>query len=266
MPSIPKYRLYEEFVQSPQWQTTYLPYFHKKLTGRAALSMREDFCGTGIISCEWVKKSPRHRAVGLDLDPEPIARAKEVHRAKLPKDVQKRVAFLRQDVLVPTREKFDVIGAHNFSFYVFHERKELLRYARSALRSLKKDGTFFLEMAGGPGFVEEGSAPVVSAPIEGYGKAGYVWEQRNHDPLRSLGEYAIHFRQKNGKWLRDAFVYDWRLWEIREVREVLREAGFRKSAVLWQTDRELKNGTLEYKVSEKGDFCEVWLAYVVGVK
>jgi SAM-dependent methyltransferase len=228
--------------------------------------MREDFCGTGIISCEWAKKSPRHRAVGIDLDPEPLARAKEVHRAKLPKDARKRVAFLRQDVLVPTREKFDVISAHNFSFYVFHERKDLLRYARSALRSLKKEGSFFLEMAGGPGFVEKGSAPVVFAPIEGYGKAGYVWEQRNHDPLRAIGEYAIHFRQKNGKWLRDAFVYDWRLWEIREVREVLREAGFRKTAVLWQTDRELKNGTLEYKISEKGDFCEVWLAYVVAVK
>jgi SAM-dependent methyltransferase len=266
MPASSKYRLYEEFVQSPQWQTTYMPRFHKKLTGQTAHSMREDFCGTGVISCDWVKKSPRNRAVGLDLDPEPLGRAKTVHRAALPAHLQKQVSFLRQDVLVPTREKFDMIGAHNFSFYVFHERKELLRYARAARQSLKKNGTFFLEMAGGPGFVEAGSAPVVSTNLEGYGKAGYVWEQRNHDPLRATGEYAIHFRQKNGKWLRDAFVYDWRLWEIREVRELLCEAGFKKTAVLWQTDRELRNGTLEYAVTETGDFCEVWLAYVVGVK
>ena len=67
--------------------------------------------------------------------------------------------FLKQDVLKPTREKFDMIGAHNFSAYIFHERAQMLQYARSAYRSLKSTGTFFIEMAGGDGFVEEAYEP-----------------------------------------------------------------------------------------------------------
>ncbi len=245
-----------------------LPHFHRKFTGVTPLSMREDFCGTGRIACEWVKKSKKHRAVGLDLDPECLGYAKLVNQAALPESTQSRVDFLRQDVCRPTREKFDVIGAHNFSFFVFHEREQLLRYARAARASLKKKGTFFLELAGGEGFVTPGSS-AEKMKVPGVGRVKYVWEQHPFDPVTKIADYSIHFkvphRKKNGEradyWMADAFTYHWRLWEIREVREILLEAGFRDTAVLWPEDESMTR----YERVENAEACEVWLAYVVGI-
>ncbi len=238
-----------------------LPYFHKKFTGVVPTSMREDFCGTGRIACEWGKKSPKHRAVGLDLDPEPLRYAREVNREALTSKTQSRVRFLKQNVCKPTREKFDIIGAHNFSFYIFHERTELLSYARAALKSLKSKGTFFLEMAGGEGFVTPGSSKEKSR-IPGVGKIEYIWEQHPFDPVTKVGDYAIHFKLPSGQWMNDAFTYHWRLWEIREVREILLEAGFRDTAVLWPKDESMTH----YVSVENADACDVWLAYVVGIR
>jgi len=35
--------------------------------------LREDFCGTGLFSCAWVKSAADREAVGVDLDPEVLA-------------------------------------------------------------------------------------------------------------------------------------------------------------------------------------------------
>lgn len=238
-----------------------MPLFHEQFTGKKGTSMREDFCGTARISCAWAKKAKNHRAVGLDLDPEPLGYAKRKNIAKLSEDVKKRVALLEQNVLVPTREKFDMIGAHNFSFFIFHDRKTLLRYAKSAYRSLKTKGTFFLELAGGDGFITPGSS-VDKIAVPGIGKVGYSWEQHQYDSVTALCDYSIHFKLPDGKWLNDEFTYHWRLWQIREVREVLEEAGFARTAVLWPRGDNLT----DYRPTESGEHCDVWLAYVVGIK
>jgi len=256
-----KFKLYESAVQSSAWQMRYLPYFHKRFTGKTPTSMREDFSGTGRISCDWVKKSPNHRALGLDLDALTLEYANRVNRGALTSAQQEQVTFVRQNVLQPTREKFDVIGAHNFSFFIFHDRKDLLRYAKAAYRSLKKPGTFFLEMAGGSEFVTP-SAETQNVEVPGVGRVKYTWEQHPYDPVTKLADYSIHFRLPGGRVLPDAFTYHWRLWEIREVREILREAGFRETRVLWPTDESMT----EYVEADQAEDCEVWLAYVVGVK
>ena len=256
-----KFKLYEEAVQSSAWQMRYLPLFHKRFTGKNPTAMREDFCGTGRIACDWVKKSPAHRALGLDLDAVTLDYADRVNRAALTEAQREQVTFVRQDVLVPTREKFDVIGAHNFSFFIFHDRATVLRYAKAAYRSLKTKGTFFLEMAGGQGFITpETNETKVDVP--GIGKVKYVWEQHPYDPVTKLSDYSIHFQLPNRRWLPDAFTYHWRLWEIREVREILMEAGFRETRVLWPTTEAMT----EYVEVEHGDDAEVWLAYVVGIR
>ncbi len=63
------------------------------------------------------------------------------------------------------------------------------------------------------------------------GEAVYVWEQREADPLTGRVENAMHFRLPDGSWLRDAFVYDWRLWSAPELRDAMLEAGFGEVAV-----------------------------------
>jgi len=259
---ISKFKLYEEAVQSPEWQVNYLPQYHTWFHGKPPLSMREDFCGTARISCEWVKLSPKHKAVGLDLDSEALNYAKTVNKAKLSTAQRKQIKFLKQNVLKPTREKFDWIGAYNFSFYTFHERKTLLQYFKSVYRSLNRKGTFFLEMAGGDGF-KENVTDKKTFRVDGVGKIQSEWQQMQYDPITQVNDYAIHFRLPDGKWLENAFTYHWRIWEIRETREILEEAGFEKTVVLWEHSDEDAD---EFLPQESGDNRKDWLAYVVGIK
>jgi SAM-dependent methyltransferase len=257
-----KFKLYEEAVQSPEWQANYLPQYYTWLFGKTPTSMREDFCGTARISCEWVKLSPKNRAVGLDLDTKTLEYAKSANMGLLSPAQKKQISLLKQDVLKPTREKFDWIGAYNFSFYTFHERKTLLQYFKSVRLSLKKKGVFFLEMAGGEGF-KETITDQKKFKVDGVGKVKSLWEQKQYDPVTQVNDYAIHFQLPDGTWMDNAFTYHWRIWEIREVREILEDAGFDQTLVLWEHSDDEAD---EFLPQEKGDNRRDWLAYVVGVK
>jgi len=257
-----KYKLYEEAVQSPEWQVNYLPQYYTWLFGKPPTSMREDFCGTARISCEWVKLSPKNRAVGIDLDPKTLAYAKSVNMAGLTAPQKKQISLLKQDVLKPTKEKFDWIGAYNFSFYTFHERQTLVKYLRAAYQSLNKKGCLFLEMAGGEGF-KETISDKKKFKVYGVGMVHSVWEQKQYNPIQQTNQYAIHFKLPDGKWMDDAFTYDWRIWEIRETREILEEAGFKQTIALWE---HRDDDADEFLPQDQAPNQRDWLAYVVGVK
>jgi hypothetical protein len=258
------YKLYEESVQCPDWHVKHFPRFHEWLTGNKPYRLREDFCGTATISCEWVKKSPKHLAVGLDLDAQCLSYAKSENISKLTLAQQKQISLVKKNVLQPTREKYDMVAACNFSFFTFHDRKTLLHYAKAVRKSLKPKGTFFMEMAGGEGMLEEIEEPK-SFSIKGYGRYKYVWEQYQYDPITGISDYAIHYRLPNGRWIKNAFDYHWRLWGIREVREILIEAGFKKTQVFWEACDRDGQGTGEFVPMQHGDHAHAWIAYVVGV-
>jgi hypothetical protein len=253
-----KYKLYEHTVQSPNWQVDYLPQFHTWLVGKKPQRFREDFCGSGKISCEWVKRSPKNSALGLDIDGECLQYANDINRAELKPSEKKRVQFIKQNVLKPTQQKFDMIGAFNFSFFVFHERKEMLKYFKAARLSLAAKGTIFLELAGGVGFQEQNSE-VKTMKIAGIGKVDQIWEQHQYDPITQVSDFSIHFKLPNGSVINDAFNYHWRMWQIRDLQEVLLDAGFKKTVVLWEQDG-------EYLPVENAELTESWVAYVIGVK
>ncbi len=258
---ISKHLLYEESVQCPDWQVDYLPQFHKWLIGKKPVDMREDFCGSGRIACEWVRRSPKNKAMGLDTDSEVLNYAKTVNLTKLTPAQQKRVTFLKQDVLIPTKQKFDFIGAYNFSYFTFHERKTLLKYLKSAYQSLKSKGTLFLEIAGGPEFINE-DRQSKELVVKDVGRIEQVWEQHQYDPITQVCDYSIHFKLPNGEWINDAFTYHWRIWTIRDLRELLEEAGFKQSVVLWDHEAEQE----EFLPTENAEMRPDFLAYVVGVK
>lgn len=258
MQKVSKYKLYEHTVQNPNWQVDYLPQFHTWLTGKTPRRFREDFCGSGKISCEWIKRSPKNSACGLDIDDETLDYAETVNRAPLTPSQKKRVQFVKQNVLKPTQQKFDMIGAFNFSFFIFHERKEILKYFRAAHRSLVSKGTLFLELAGGNGFLEPNSEEKV-VKVPGIGMITQIWEQHQYDPITQVSDFSIHFKLPDGSILNDAFTYHWRMWQIRDLREALLDAGFKKTVVLWEKDG-------EYLPVETADLTESWVTYIVGVK
>jgi SAM-dependent methyltransferase len=260
-----KYKLYEASVQEPEWHTHFLPFVHQFYHGRMPKSYREDFCGTAMISHEWVKRDEENVAVGVDLDPTPLSYAKRIHTSGLTASQKKRLKLLRQNVLKPTQQKFDLVGAYNFSFCIFHKRAQMLQYFRSVYRSLNPQGSFFLELAGGQG-MQDSMKEKRSFSVPGVGKCLYVWEQLDHDPIQDHNDYYIHFKLPSGRWMKKAFHYSWRLWGVRELREILEEAGFSDTVVLWETANEDGVGSGEYIPLEKGDNDEAWIAYVVGIK
>ena len=81
----------------------------------------------------------------------------------------------------------------------------------------------------------------------------YVWEQKRFDPITHDCEFFIHFRFPDGSALERAFHYQWRLWTIPEIRELLVEAGFRRADVYWEdTDRRTGKGNDYLPASRAG--------------
>ena len=63
-----RHALYQESVQCVESEIDMVDENFKKLRGRLAVTLREDFCGTANTSCEWVRRRPANVAVGIDLD------------------------------------------------------------------------------------------------------------------------------------------------------------------------------------------------------
>lgn len=250
-------------MQSPDRHVEWFVSVYKELNDTYPRHLREDFCGTFQLSCAWVKRNKKNTALGLDLDPIPLRYGKQVHRAKLTAEQRERMQVERKDVLkAGGGKKFDLVIACNFSFYIFKRREVLVDYFRQCLKSLRSGGIFVLEMAGGPGMQEHiKERKVVRAA--GLPKFTYIWHQRMFDPISRDAQYAIHFVLEDGQWMKNSFVYDWRLWTIPEVREAMIDAGFEKTFVYWET--EFKGaGTGEFVQTEQGDNAYAWIAYVVG--
>lgn len=262
-----KYFLYENAVQTPELNVEMYGRYFQEILGRNARRMREDFCGTFAVCCEWVKLHPENRALGLDLDPEPLAYGRRAHWSRLSASQKKRVEILRQNVLVPTQSKWDLITAGNFSFYIFKNRRDLIRYFQACYESLDSSGVLILDMLGGPGAIHKTRErkQVALGERKGARKYWYIWDQNSFNPITHDARYMIHFKLPDGTRMENAFVYDWRLWTIPEVRDALAEAGFEESCVFWETLLNGK-GTDEYVRTEDGDNAYSWIAYVCGIK
>jgi SAM-dependent methyltransferase len=259
-----KYFLYENAVQSPEAHAEWFDHIFQEIRRRPALSFREDFCGTFKLSCEWVRLGPKKTAIGIDLDPEPLAYGKRVNLSALKPEEQKRVKLFRKNVLNAKVPKADIIAACNFSFFIFKKRSELIAYFRSCLKSLDRGGMLVLEVGGGPGMIKKMlEKKTVKAP--GLPKTyTYVWDQRTFNPINHEATYAIHFKFRDGTQMKNAFTYDWRMWSMPELRDILVEAGFKDTTVYWEAaDRGEPTG--EFVRTENGDNAYSWIAYMIGL-
>jgi len=266
MSKMDRFSLYEASVQEPEIHLHHFYQFFRDIRGSRTKPtvLREDFCSTYWIAATWVMSDPKNVALGLDLDPVPLRWGQINRYRKLKPDQRERLHLLHQDVRSVTSPKADLIVACNFSFNIFHARKDMLSYFEHACESLKKDqGIFILEAAGGPGMIKD-MKESRAVRIQGQ-KVRYTWHQKQYDPIQNRGQYAIHFRLPDGKELKDAFTYDWRMWTIPELKEMMIEAGFSKVVVYWEQSHK-GEGTGEYMQAEVGENDYSWIAYVVGIK
>lgn len=236
-----RHELYQRSVQNVEAEIDFVDAEFKRLRGRWATRLREDFCGTGNTSCEWVRRRATNHAFGLDIDQPTLDWGREHNVSRLTPAQRGRVRLLARDVLAPgDAVGMDCVLAMNFSYWLFTGREQLRGYFSAVRDSLGEGGVFFLDHYGG----SEACTEIVEkrAIGEGVRKFTYEWDQASYNPITGHMTCRIHFRFPDKTRLKDAFEYHWRLWTLPEVRELLAEAGFSKVTVYWEGDELDKAG------------------------
>ncbi|KAJ8640103.1 hypothetical protein MRB53_016797 [Persea americana] len=246
-----KFLLYQKSVQSPKGDISYLQKFFLMYVGRRyPLHLQEDFCGTALLSAEWLCSDPRRTAAGVDLDLEALTWCLENNVYKIGADGYSRISLFHGNVLQPSEvvdsecttqmiscnsidnealKKIhslparDVVCAFNYSCCCLQRREDLVLYFKHALSSLsKRGGIFAMDLYGGT------SSERKLRLQRRFSNFTYVWEQEEFDILNRTTRISLHFQLgKNQGTLRHAFTYSWRLWSLPEIKDCLEEAGFR---------------------------------------
>ena len=251
-----KYRLYLASVQNPQADIDFINKEYKALFGRAPLTLREDFCGTGLLACEWVEQGDKHKAYGIDLDMEPLSYGVVNHYSELTEDEQKRMKYINGNVLSTFDFKTDVTVAFNFSYYLFKKRNDLKAYFSSVRKHMKKDSIFLIDMFGGTESRQELEESVK------HKNHTYYWDCNSYNPLTAECLYYIHFKTADGVKHEKVFEYDWRMWDARELMDILEDAGFSKTHIYWEGVDKDGTGNGVFKKSLKAENCESWVTYI----
>lgn len=205
-----RYDLYRACVQDAPATVRFLQAAH----GRTPRTLREDFSGPAGLAAEWASSHPRHRAVAIDIDPEPLAHAPAAPR------LTKVVADA-----TTARRKADVIALFNFAACEIHQRTLLLAYFKRLRASLNPCGIVGLDIYGGTNAFTPGSLTTFARIPGSKSRIKYTWQQRHADAASAMVENHLHFAIGKQTWP-SAFVYKWRLWSIPELRDTLTEAGF----------------------------------------
>lgn len=235
-----RHDLYELCVQSPDDLVPFLAAIH----GRSPRHLGEDFAGTAALSLRWAQAGPDRHAIAVDHDAATLGRHPP----------HPRVQRVVRDVL-SVADPSDVIFVGNFSIGYLHTRGELLGYLTAAAERLARapnpPGVFVCDTYGGESaflvgevhrdhwIFDRPTLPDALRPLVGR-RVRYTWEQRSADPTTGRVLNALHFRivDADGQItheLADAFVYDWRLWSVPELRDAMLEAGFARTEVYART-------------------------------
>lgn len=253
-----KYAAYAQAVQSPKEDARFLRLVYRNLNGTEPVTLREDFCGAFALCCEWAKLDDNKRALGLDIDPEPLAYGTEHYLPLLSETAKSRITTQKQDVLKTHSTRADIICAFNFSYFAFHARETLVSYFKSCRQALRPDGLMVVDAFGGP----EASEPNVDTKrLPGL---TYYFEQEHFDPINNRTKFSIHFKPTGGRMRRRAFTYDWRMWSIPEIRDAMRDAGFTDVHVYWEGTSRSGRGNGRFARKTTGESCKIWVAYIVG--
>jgi hypothetical protein len=256
-----KYKLYEDSVQCHESDIEFMNEEFKKHRGKDPLILREDFGGTGAMACDWVKQGPKHEAYAIDLDPEPIGYGKEHHFSRLAVSERDRMHYLESNVLDSFKFEADIVAAFNFSYFIFKKRSELLHYFKRVREDLHNDGAFFLDLFGGTGCCQE-----LIEETE-HDEHSYFWDCDNYNPVTGEVLYYIHFKTHKDKKRYDrVFTYDWRMWNLPELQDLLYEAGFSKVVTYWEEDDDDGGGNGVFYEAEDAENCESWVTYLCALK
>ncbi len=254
-----KHKLYEQSVQNVESEIDFVDDTFRSLRNRDAVTLREDFCGTANTSCEWICRRDMNKAFGVDLDPDVLEWGRNNNISSLTKEQIERLQLLNENVMQVDVQPVDIVLAMNFSYWIFKDRPTMISYFKCVHNSLVDDGIFFLDAFGGYEAYQE-----MKESTENVGFT-YVWDQASYNPVTGHCTCKIHFKFKDGSKLKNAFTYEWRLWSLPELTEMLTEASF-KPTVYWEGTDEDDEGNGVFTATTEGEADAGWIAYIVAEK
>ena len=265
-----RHLLYTAAVQSTEADLDFFIKVYKKKNGRVFEDLREDFCGTAVLACEWVQRKPNQRAWGVDLDQETLDWANQRYIPVLG-DAAERLKLIRDDVLDVHDPKVDVVAGLSFSYSVFKTRDLLRRYFEQVRASLNLGGILFLDAFGGMEAVSELNEKRKIDPTTAFDGTKvpsftYFWEQERFNPVDHQIVCHISFKMRGGRKIERAFSYDWRLWTLPELQELMIEAGFSSTEVYvdgWDDKEDEADGVFRRKKYFENQ--DGWIVYVLGL-
>lgn len=264
--------LYEASVQNVDTDLDFGKRVYSKHRKRKPLTVREDFCGTAKLAARWVQRNKKHQAWGIDFHQPTLDWGVKYNVTELSDEQKGRLHLICGDVLEAKTPKVDLAFALNFSFCVFKQRETLRNYFKQVRKALNSEGLFVMDIYGGTESVTEKCDDIREIPglttpdgIE-IPDFEYIWEQGKYNPINHHTTCHIHFKVPGFRKIKNAFTYDWRLWTLPELQEILLEAGFSKAEVyLHDFD---KNGESDetFRLRKTYENTQGWIAYVVGIK
>lgn len=264
--------LYEASVQNVDTDLDFGKRVYSKHWKRKPLTIREDFCGTAKLAARWVQRSKLHEAWGIDFHQPTLDWGLKYNVAELTDAQKKRLHLICGDVLEESTPKVDLTFALNFSFCVFKKRDTLRDYYRRVYEDLNDEGLFVMDIYGGTEAVIAKSDDVREIPgfttPDGHEIPDfkYIWEQADYNPINHDTTCHIHFKVPGVGKIKKAFTYQWRLWTLMEIQEILLEAGFSKAEVyLHDFDDDGESDEI-FRRRKTYENVQGWVAYVVGVK
>lgn len=256
-----RHELYQLALQSPELGVHFLALAFEKVRRSKATHLREDFCGTALYAAYWLRRGKEYTAEGFDICPDTLAWGKACNFDPLGSDA-KRAQLHLKDVREKSHKPPQVRTAQNFSYQVFKHREEMLAYLRSVREDLAPDGVFIMDIYGGPdSMMELTEVRQIDAGFT------YVWEQASYKPGTADYRTHIHFRFADGSEMKRAFTYDWRLWTLPEMVDLLHEVGFEHVDQYWETTaKDGVSGNRVFKKSRQGKNWRAWITYLVAYR
>lgn len=264
--------LYEASVQNVGTDINFARRVFSRHRKRQPLTLREDFCGTAKLACDWVARKSQHEAWGIDFHQPTLDWGEKYNAVDLDDEQRKRLHLICGDVLKAKTPLVDVVMALNFSFCVFKERELLRHYFQRVAQSLNSEGLFVLDIYGGTESSMEKSDDVREIPgfqIPAGAKIPdfeYRWEQAEYNPINHHTKCHIHFKVPGFGKINKAFTYDWRLWTLPELQEILIEAGFQKTEVYLHGFNDEGESDEIFRRRKNYENSLGWVAYVAGIK
>jgi len=250
---------YEDSVQCVESEIDFVDATYKKLRKRNGKTLREDFCGTTNTSCEWIRRRKTNTALSIDLDEEVLEWGRKNKISTLSPEQKKRITVINDNVITVKTDPVDIVLAMNFSYWLLLERKLTIDYFKSVYAALVDDGIFFLDAYGGYEAYQELKEKTK------YKDFTYIWHQSRYNPITGIARNHIHYKFKDGSKMKNAFTYEWRVWTMPEILDMLTEAGF-KPIVYWEQADEDGEGNGVFIPETEGDADAGWIAYVVAEK